>query len=463
VIGVFVSIFLFSIDTKIAVYNLDAARYFNDTPGYLQNASYSLSDSNFWVGQRPFTVPLFYKMIGYTLQNFTDQGEMEQVGRIQLFISMFTWTILALSVAILMKKWLLRFLGFAVVLMTGASLFITMWDRLMLSDSLSISLFVLFLACVILAATIWGMKSRLSGWLGVLLVIFFLVITFLFSFSRDPNAWFLLSLGVLMLLGFLFRHIRRHKFLAEYILVMTSFFTIFAIQNNMINKTARYVTSLQHVIFYRFLPDNGKLSYLLANDMPFDPRFLSYPQMTLRQSREQLLIDDPAGLLNTWLAEHGKQVLYSYMFTHPGYAFLEPVVDVQALLNGDVADYRKILSSTPLRLSILTDIFYPEISILPILLLLFFGISIFFAVKNHPANFTNVFILVLFISAVPFLYLVWHSDSNDITRHALPAALQLRLASWLCLLLLTENLLDRLVKIPPSPGVGWEAGDDRKQ
>jgi hypothetical protein len=453
VIGIFFLIFLFSLDTKIGVYNMDAARYFNDTPGYVQASSYPLSDSDFWVGQRPFTVPLFYKMIGYTLQNYTDQGEMEEVGRIQFLISVVTWTLLALSTGFLMKRWLLRFIAFAVVLMVGASLYITMWDRLMLSDSLSISLFVLFLACIISAAAIWGMKTRLTILIRILLVISLVVITVLFSFARDPNAWFLLSLGGLMLLGLLFRSIRRHQYLVEYALIMASFFAIFAVQNAMINKTVRYVTSLQHVIFYRFIPDQEKLSYLIANGMPFDPRFLSYSQLNLRESREQLLIDDPAGLLNSWITNHGKPVIYYYILTHPDYAFLDPFVDIQSLLSGNVSDYRKILSPTPLRLSILTDVFYPEISLLPFLLLVFFGITIFLAAKNRLANFSDVFVLVLLITAVPFLYLVWHSDSNDITRHALQAALQLRLASWLCLLLVVENFWayldkDRALPVP---------------
>ncbi len=459
VVGVFISIFLFSLDTKIGVYNLDAARYFNDTPGYVQASSYPLSDPNFWVGQRPFTVSLFYKMVGYTLQNYTNQGEMEQVGRIQLLISIVTWTLLALSICFLMKKWALRFLAFAVVLMMGASLYITMWDRLMLSDSLSISLFVLFLACLIFAAMIWGIINGLAIWLRVLLVISLIVMTVLFSFTRDPNAWFLLSLGALMLLGFLFPFIRRHKFLVEYAIIMVLFFATFIIQNTMINKTARYVTSLQHVIIYRFIPVQEKLSFLLKKGMPFDPRFLSYPGLTIRQSREQLLIDDPAGLLNTWIADHGKQVLYTYMLTHPGYAFLEPIAEIQSLINGNVADYRNILSPTPLRLSILTGIFYPEFSILPIIFLIFFGTSIFLAFKTHFSVFSVIFILVLFITAVPFLLLVWHSDSNDITRHALQAAMQLRLACWLCLLLVAENLwvyLDKkfVLSLPQDRGRG---------
>jgi hypothetical protein len=321
-----------------------------------------------------------------------------------------------------------------------------MWDRLMLSDSLSISLFVLFLAVLIFASMIWKNIFNLAVWLRILLVIGFLVIAILFSFARDPNAWFLLSLGGLMLLGLLFPSVRRSRFLVGYMVILLSFIVIFIVQNAMINGTFRYVGSLQHVIFYRFIPDKEKLSYLLAHGMPFDQRFLSYNQLGIGQSREQLLIDDPAGLLNTWIQDHGKQVLFSYLLTHPAYAFSGPLTDVQSLINGNFTLYRKILSSTPFRLSFLTDFFYPEFSLIPIFLLLFFGLSIFLGYKNHLSSPSIIFILVLFLTSVPFLLLVWHSDSNDVPRHALQAALQLRLASWLCILLLVDNLWSFLGK-----------------
>jgi hypothetical protein len=322
VFGIFTSILLFSIDTKIAAYNLDAARYFDDTPSYLRTASYSLFDSSFWAGERPFTIPLFYKIVGYTIQNYTDQGKMEQVGRIQLIFSLATWTLLGISVTLLMKKWIFRYLSFAVLIMVGASLNITMLDRLMLSDSFSISFFVLFLSFVIFGATLWRLKSTLTVWLRILFVICFVVVAALFSFTRDPNAWFLLSLGGLMLLGFLFRSIRKHKSLVEFILIMSSFFVIFGVQNSTLNKTSRYVLPLENVIFYRFIPDNERNTYLLTYGMPYNPHFITYYKLSIKESQDQLLIDDPANHLSTWIKTQGKQVLFTYLITHPNYTFV---------------------------------------------------------------------------------------------------------------------------------------------
>jgi hypothetical protein len=50
--------------------------------------------------------------------------------------------------------------------------------------------------------------------------------------------------------------------------------------------------------------------------------------------------------------------------------------------------------------------------------------------------------LFLFITSIPLIWMVWHADYNDLARHALQPALQLRLASWLCFLLLMEKVND---------------------
>ncbi|MBI4730860.1 MAG: hypothetical protein HY781_01790 [Chloroflexi bacterium] len=435
----FTAIFLFSLDSKLAVYNLDAARYFNDTPGYVRTGSYSLLDSDFWVGERPFTIPLFYKAVGYTLQNFSDQGEMERVGRIQLSISILSWTLFALSVSLLLKKWMLKFLSFAVITMIGASLYITFWDRLMLSDSLSTSLFVLILAFLVFAAILWRKKTALAIWLQFGLTFCIIVVATFYSFTRDPNAYFLLSLGGLMGLGLLFRSVRRHRLLAGYMTIMLSFWAVSGIQSAIANNTARYVAPLLNVLVYRFFPDEEKLAYLLENEMPYDQRFSIYNQFDLRQMHDHLSLDDPSGQLTSWITFHGKGTLFAYIVSHPGYAFITPLADLQALTNGDVSAYRKILAPTPIRLSLLSDVFYPRFEVMPILFVILFGISISLAFRNRSLNLMMIMILILFITSIPFLLLVWHTDWNDIARHSLQAALQLRLASWLCILFLTER------------------------
>lgn len=69
----FLFVCLFFIYEKQAVLNLDGTRSYYDTISYTNTATNSIREINFWVGQRPFTIPLFYKLIGYTISNYNDQ------------------------------------------------------------------------------------------------------------------------------------------------------------------------------------------------------------------------------------------------------------------------------------------------------------------------------------------------------------------------------------------------------
>jgi len=438
VLGAYCTIFLFSVDTKIAVYNLDVARAFNDTPGYIETGSYSLLDRNFWIGDRPFTLPLFYKLVGYHQSNMTDQGEMERVGEIQLILSIISWTLLAFSASITMSKWLLRFLVFGIILMLGASINITYWDRLMLSDSLSNSLFLLFLTLFILSAEIWSKRTRLSVWMQVLVVFCLVISATFYSFVRDPNGLILLAFGGLMALGLLHPVVRKHVLVISYSVVMISFFVVFGIQTATANLNGRYTASLEHVFVYRFFPDDERLGYLLEKGLPYKDQFSSYFMLDLRQLTERLSIDDPDGNFHIWVKSIGKNVLLSYILTNPGYTFLAPFGDLQALTNGYSVWYRKILVPPPIRIKLLSEVFYPRFVYLPFFFLLLSIFSMLLVYKNRP-DVLSILTLILFLISVPFLMFVWHSDSNDLERHSLQAAIQLRLASWLCIVLLIER------------------------
>jgi hypothetical protein len=126
------------------------------------------------------------------------------------------------------------------------------------------------------------------------------------------------------------------------------------------------------------------------------------------------------------------------------------------MVNQNITDYLKVLSPTPSRLSFLNDVFYPVFTFMPVIFILLFGISIFLAYNRNLSSFAVLLVLVLFFTAVLILLLVWHTDTNELTRHALQGSLQLRLASWLCLLVLADTFWAKLDKIHqiPFPGIG---------
>ena len=154
---------------------------FGDTDGYLAIASKPLFSSSFWIAEKPSGVPLFFKLL---------QINLERIFRTQLWISIFVWGLLAFIVQRSVQFFWLKPFAFAVVLAFSLSQNIIMWDPLILSDSISVSLLALFLVCSLWLITEW----RVYKFILLALTAISLVLV------RDSYSYFLLMIsGVLLI------------------------------------------------------------------------------------------------------------------------------------------------------------------------------------------------------------------------------------------------------------------------
>jgi hypothetical protein len=442
---IYAIVFSAYLDGKYAVIHLDASRYFNDTRGYLKTASFDLNNIQFWAGQRPFTVPLFFKICSYSLSNYMDQIAMEHVSRYQAIFSIISWTTLAISFSLGMKRHFMRIIAFATILFLGASLYVTQWDRIMLSDSISTSCMILVIAFLVLAGLLWDKHRPVSAWIrGFLLVLLFLA-AILFAFSRDTNAYFLAAFSGMMILGIFISAIRKHPLFPSYLAILIGFFVIFLLQNISMNTGRRYVPSLFHVIVYRVIPQQRTLDYFVAQGMPYDDRYLSLHLLDLFPLNDAAISEESVAKLYSWTGAHGKSVIAGYLLSHPLYALSAPLKDVQIWINGENILYRKILVPTSTRIHILSTVFYPIWDWLPGIFILLFCLCVGAILKDHQIESLWFVIFILFITAYPLLLLIWHSDTNDLERHAFQLALQLRLAAWMVLALLLERGVNYIV------------------
>src|SRR5438270_6870 len=108
-----------------------------DTAGYLDVASHSLFSLGFWAGARPPALPLLYKVL-------PDSDSARAWG--QFAVSVVCWPLLAGAVARCLRPGVYRYLAFGAVLLFSMTIPIIQWDRVLLSESLSISLTALVLA-----------------------------------------------------------------------------------------------------------------------------------------------------------------------------------------------------------------------------------------------------------------------------------------------------------------------------
>jgi hypothetical protein len=55
---------------KLLYPSFSGERVFRDTSTYVTSSEKSLIDPQFWVGERSFSLPLLYKLLGVNPQNF---------------------------------------------------------------------------------------------------------------------------------------------------------------------------------------------------------------------------------------------------------------------------------------------------------------------------------------------------------------------------------------------------------
>ena len=136
------------------------------------------------------------------MNNFTQANRLRAVDTFQTWLSIISWTALALALALSLRQPWLSGLAFALTLFFSLNLEISIWDSLLLSESISFSLFALLLAAWIgmgLLPSKW--QAGLMGWALLSGVI---IITILYSFARDTNLYFVVAGAGALVLVFLF-------------------------------------------------------------------------------------------------------------------------------------------------------------------------------------------------------------------------------------------------------------------
>jgi hypothetical protein len=444
-------IFAAYLDIKSSIIHLDAARNFTDTSGYVETGSYALSDIRFWTGRRAFTVPLFYKLSGFTRSNYDQQDAMERVSRYQSLFSIFSWAILALSFSLRMKPYLAKIAAFGTMLLLGASLYVTQWERSMLAESISLSCMILLLGLLIMAGLLWDRKKPVSILLSALLSLIILLSAILFAFSRDTNPYWLLAIAGLMLIGLLFPSTRRHLLFRFYLVILVGFLAIFTLSNLTLTRS-RYVNSLLAVVVDRMIPDHQSLDYLIAHGMPYDERYKSLTSLNLKKLFDVATTDQTIRPLYTWISDNGMRVIAIYLLEHPLYTLSAPFMDFQNWGNITNGGYRRIITSTPSRIQFLSEIIYFPFGWSPVVLLALFFICFWIIWHGKQHNSLLLINLFLFISAYPLSLLIWHSDPGELSRHIFQVSFQLRLAAWMTILLIIERGLILIQKREPNSG-----------
>ena len=403
----------------------------NDTASYVTSSQVTLFSSEIVSGRRPLTTNLIYKAFeskeGYKIVANgsistiprTIQAGFDRIVFLQFVMSIIGWGFLAFALSEHIKNPFLKTLTIIAVTAFAHTPQMADWDSVLMSESLTFSLFALQLAFLIkLVFAIHENPNSKMYAQGILWAVTY----FMWTFLKDTNLFAsLVTMGMISALLFSIKY-RKNKLLYG-MLVFVSVILILGYVTS--SKSTR--SQIQLINIYRddLLRSPAWVSTLKKLGMP-EPESAEY---------------------QAWFQEKSANTLLKFMFVHPSYPVIKIMRDFPQAFTEIQQTYFKApeQGKTRITLLLLGNALHPETAT-PFLLdfILFTGL-ILFAIKNisktsRPWAWLGIW---LFLTASFTLVATILGDTWALNRHALFSTMVYRLFMWMFPLIIMDIALEQ--------------------
>jgi len=311
---------------RISAFSFSDLIEFSDSPSYLAKAQQPLWTRDFFFGSgRFFVVPLIYKFA--TAAHGTATSSLAQA---QVLVSLGAWIAFGWSLASRVRAQWMRVAAMTAALAFGASTDVIQWDSVILSESISTSLFVVLVASWIRL----GDRMTYARVAGVVLC------ALLWSFSREANSLLVLPLAAALALWALWYADNRHDRMCS-ALVAAGLVGSFLVTAAVSGSGDRWVFPLLNVIGTRVLPSPVRSAWYQQHGMPMNERLRAMSgEYGGGQDLAFYSAPELAGF-RSWLNAHGKRVFLKDLATHPARTLVEPLADVGEFVCPLLLQYRQ--------------------------------------------------------------------------------------------------------------------------
>jgi hypothetical protein len=398
---------------------LNAPRELADTDIYARISTQPIIEAHFLEVDRPFVFPFLLQII---------HQDFETAALIQLSLTILAWGALAWFVSSTFQLIWLRLFSFVIILALSLVRHLAGWDFVMMTESLSISSFVL-----LIASGVW----LLRGWRGDKVVVLF-VIAFIFAFTRDTNAYLLAMFAGLLLFAVLFRWAMPNA-----LIVAAGFMLIFFISNLSADTSERWVFPLVNVVGKRILPYTASIQSFESCGMPVTPELLRLAD-TFANGQDRAFFNDPAlEGFRAWVREQGKSCYARWLLANPAQSIGEALDEFDGLIYfEDVGAYfsRRYMDVLP---SQVERLLYPVYYVTWLWIILAVAALIAIVRRAWRDNVLWAVFIMLSLTIFPHLFITWHGDAMAPHRHAISVGLQLALTTWLLIFLIIDQVDSR--------------------
>jgi len=405
----------------------------NDTQSYIDASQVPLFSSEMLTGRRLLTTNLLYRIFepqdGYEI---LVNGSIETTRRViqpgfngivifQLVLSLLGWGMLAIIISNHMKSFLTKVLSTVIILFFAFSPHLADCDSILMSESLTFSLFILEFAVLIQFAFLLykNPNANVKGWITA-----WVLVHFIWTFIRDTNLFVsIVTIGLIAILYFLPRY-RNNKQLHFLLFFLTAISIVGLITASQSTRSQVQLVNIYH-------------DDLLAS--PLRTEILKEMGMPDRSSPEY----------KPWFEENASSTLIKFMLKHPGYPITKIINDFpwsfteikQTYFNAPELKTRNLLMA-------IGDALHPQ-STTPFFagLLLLIGL-IQLSIKNIGNSRAWAWsALWLFVTSTLMLIPTILGDTWALNRHALLSTTIYRLSMWLFAIIVMDIALSNDSKI----------------
>jgi len=393
-----------------------------DSIDYVRPATFGLFNLEFWTAARPWGISLFYTLTGDSLV---------KINILQVAFSSISWLALAwIFIQSLRSQWV-KTGGFVLILGLSLVPITQLWNHVVWSESIAISL-------MILTFGLWISLLQRWHWFKFLALFFALGVWF---HARETNAYLGLGIALGLLLIGLFK--RRQRF---YWLI-SLFFVGFFILNNAVSEMQllpRWAYPLVNVILQRILPEPEYVRFFTDHGMPITPELLALSGEYAFSNWFAVFNHEEFRKFERWLFASGRGTYIRFLMTHIFYTFLRPLQDIETILTPILISYSSERYSPSLP-DLINEILYPVRWFWGYLWISLAGAGAFISTKIIIKKTSGVFwgVCAFFVLTFPHFLLVWHGDAMEVPRHAVQANIQFHLGILLIFLFIADFLAVR--------------------
>jgi hypothetical protein len=402
-----------------------------DSTSYAAVAGHPVWSTGFWAGSRPPLVPLVLKVAG-SATGFTALQSTVAVG---------AWGLLAFTVGRLLPPGWRRLVAVWTILAFATATPITMWNRSVLSESLSLSLLAL-----LVAGTIWA--ARRLTWPRLAAVS---VVALAFAATRDAQVWTVAVLGLVVAVVAVVRARRTRRFPRRIAVLALCLLVAAGVTGWVVVHSGRTRQNVADALYVRVFPFPDRVAWFAAHGMPEARAIDRLAAATGPPDPGASKVvgfdgtDPTYATLERWIVSRGQRTYMLWLVTHPVYVITEPLVRPERSYNfaqGLLTFYAPLDRAD----SPLSSLLWPAWRWLLPMTMIAVGAAI---LKGLWRDRGWQAVVMLGALGIVTMLIAWHGDGQEVTRHTVEGFAEVRVG---VLIVTVVGVLALVGRARPSAG-----------